>query len=430
MTIDLPEAPNKRAAAQANTTQPELPLADETPVAETLAAEHAASEVLELELIDQLWTAYRGQLEASLAQQSAAIAAENAKVAYEAAKEKTEVRRADVKTLLDSFCERLAAIRDPQSAAIIAQVKTAMQTDSQGDSQDEAGATEKTDSGVTSMDWNEWCKIPTETITKGIPGLGAKKAERLTTDFPTLGDLEAARTEFSKQHKHFCKALGKGFGETTADAIESAMHDLLRIPKNATKPTSSAQAEAETPTRPQTNTAADTHQTSDDEQPAAVLQLDETQPDEVFSDGEVYEDMDGESIDDIYSDSLPDSGPDDVSGDTLDDGELVELDDSNEHEDIEGIDEDNSDSSDDEEFDDDETTWADSCFQSLLTDPTETKNGWGDSDKKHSEAWTKGNNAQADWPVSACPYDESTELKQATDWVRGWTAAAMLTMDI
>lgn len=422
MTVDLPEAPNQSAIA----VEPAAPAAEETPQTQSIETQptgstqtelplddnepEAAPDSPELDLLDQLWTAYRSQLQASLAQQAAAIVAEKAKESYEAAKEKTEVQRAEVKSILESFCERLAAIRDPQSVAIIAQVQSAMEDDEE-DQQADAPAVQE----VTSMDWTEWCKIPTQTICKDIPGLGVKKAERLIAEFPTLGDLEAARTEFSKQHKHFCKALGKGFGENTADAIETAMHDLLKIPKNETKPTPSAEETAETPTQPEASPAADGS-------PELILDTDYSQGLETAHDaGEVYEDVDTDSVDDIYSDSLPDGTGDD-------DGEPVVAIHDEQYEDYDDSEEDDSQDSDDEN--EDEPTWADSCHLALLKDPAETKSGWGDSDKQHSEAWTKGNAAQSAWPVSACPYDESSELGNAKDWVRGWTAAAMLTLDL
>lgn len=403
MTIDLPEAPNKpvqAAAPEGKTAQPAPEAAQPAAeVASETTAPTQTADLPELDLIDQLWTAYRAQLDASLAQQSAAIAAENAKIAYEAATEKTEVRRSAVKEILDSFCQRLAEIRDPQSAAIVAAVQDAMQDeDDQPAHQD----------GLA-MDYTEWCKIPTaEVVAAGVPGLGEKKAATLVDSFPTLGDLESARTEASKQHKHFCKMLGKGFGEKTADAIESIMSDLLMAPKHETKPTQATEAKPAATAEPEAE--ATTEPDVPDDKPAdLVLDESESQDDSpapgLFDGDDVYEDMDGDDSDDIYAD---------VSGGDVED-EDADADD--EH--IAALDD-----------DEDEPTWADEFFAQLVGDQKEAKTGWGESDKTHSEAWSKGNKAQESWPVSACPYDEDTQLENAIEWVRGWTSSSMMSMDL
>lgn len=409
MTLDLPPAVNP--AALPNATTPETPVvvsSPEAPQPETTQAETTQADAAtatqadtvevsaEIELIETLWGAYRAQLDASLEQQSAAIALENAKLAYEAATEKTEVRRQEVKSILDSFCERLAEIRDPASAAIIAQVKQ---------STEETAVDPASDGSPTAMmHYEEWKKLSTQLIVDAkIPGLGEKKAEKLVEDFPTLGDLENARTEASQAHKHFCKSLFRGIGEKTADAIESAMSDILMhgLPNSSQvkEPAAAPAFEPEPQPAPET-------------QPAT-----ETVSDEVIDPG--YDDViDGPKIED------PDASDDEDEGYNFDDGEI--------YEDVsdEDADEDETAELDSDEDDSGEETWAEAFHRMLLDDPDETAKGWGDSDLNQSDAWKAGNKAQRDWPVDACPYDESDNLELAKDWVRGWTASEMLSLDI
>jgi hypothetical protein len=393
MVLDLTDLPAPATApATAPTIAPEaaeVTLQAEAAATETPVAEQSAEPAAEIELIEQLWLAYRAQLDASIEQSTAAITAENARLAYEAAQEKTEVRRAAVKELLDSFCERLAEIRDPGSAALIEQVKSTM-------SEPEVKPASK-----GQMDYEQWKKLPTSVIVEiGVPGLGDKKAVQLVDAFPTLGNLEDARTESSKQHKHFCKVLGRGFGEKTADAIEEIMSGILMgdiaIPSNEIQ-SETAKASPEKAI-----------------EPAAQSTKSESQPSEVSD----------ETIGDENELSFePDDQP---LSDAYDTDEI--------YEDLDG-DEDEEDSDEEEALpylddDEDADSWPAVFHNELLTDPIETKSGWGDSDKTHSEAWSKGHKAQEDWPVSACPFDESDDLEQAKDWVRGWTAAAMLSMDL
>jgi hypothetical protein len=435
MTLDLPDAPNPVTrpvetpslfpeAIEETATAPESPTsevqAESSAAAETQPGEESETQhdLPELELLDQLWTAYRAQLEASIEQQSAAIASEKARLEYERAQEKTEVRRQEVKSLLESFCERLAAIRDPQSAALVAQVQSSMQ-DQPGSETSEASGSSDTSGSIEVSDWHQWCKIPTSQIIDGIPGLGDKKATFLVDEFPTIGDLEAARVEADKSHRHFCKVLGKGFGEKTGDAILDAMQKLLKVvPTPGSKEPASATQEPTVPApaskavkkitdkKTESEATADVEPESTENVPiedSEILSMDNESGElgelDEFDDGNVYEDVDGDDADDIYAES-DDSGRDD------------------------------SEPEDEIESSEDEESWADTFYAKILKDPKEAKTGWGDSDKKHSEAWTKGNKMQEEWPVSACPYDESTELDEAIEWVRGWTAAEMMAMDI
>ena len=69
----------------------------------------------------------------------------------------------------------------------------------------------------------EWQKIATETITKDVPGLGAKKIEALCDEYPTLAELETARVRAANESKHFASVLPKGIGKTSADELESRL---------------------------------------------------------------------------------------------------------------------------------------------------------------------------------------------------------------
>lgn len=69
----------------------------------------------------------------------------------------------------------------------------------------------------------EWRAIPTAKIIDGIERLGQKKRDAIVEAFPTLGDLEDARGEASKEHVHFAEKLPDGIGKTIADKIEERM---------------------------------------------------------------------------------------------------------------------------------------------------------------------------------------------------------------
>lgn len=421
MTIDLPDAPNPAALVTVEpTTTADPPTEPQPTTTATPEPTPEAAACQEIELVEQLWTAYREQLGASIEQQTAAIELETAKQNYTAATEKTEVRRQAVKTLLDTFCERLAEIRDPSAAAIIAQVQSMA-----GDSAEPDSETVATTEKIQMMDYEQWKKIPTQVIIDaGIPGLGDKKADHLIDAFPTIGDLENARTEASRAHKHFSKLLGKGFGEKITDAIENAMSDILKFgdprksandevvetltafvaavtdePTAAVEPEPAHKAASTIISQypPKEAKPADPTESDDAED---ATDIDDEPLSEAFNDDEIYENLDDD-------DGLLPFGDDDDEVIAAEYDELA-----------------------DDLDDQDEETWADAYHKVILADPVETKNGWGDSDRTHSPAWEAGNKAQANWPVNACPHEDSSELEKAKDWVRGWTAAAELNLQL
>ena len=75
----------------------------------------------------------------------------------------------------------------------------------------------------------DWRSIKTESILEGIKGLGEKKRDAILSDFPTLGHLQDARVEASKEWKTFKDKLPKGCGEKLAQRIEDAMLDLIPL---------------------------------------------------------------------------------------------------------------------------------------------------------------------------------------------------------
>jgi hypothetical protein len=75
---------------------------------------------------------------------------------------------------------------------------------------------------------DDWRTVETATLLEGIEGLGAKKREDLLDAFPTLGSLEDARAEASKEFLPFRSKLPKGIGEKIADAIEEAMLSAIK----------------------------------------------------------------------------------------------------------------------------------------------------------------------------------------------------------
>lgn len=76
---------------------------------------------------------------------------------------------------------------------------------------------------------DDWRSIQTSTLLEGIEGLGAKKREDLLDSFPTLGSLEDARAEASKEFVPFRSKLPRGIGEKIADAIEEAMLSAISV---------------------------------------------------------------------------------------------------------------------------------------------------------------------------------------------------------
>ncbi len=414
MTIDLPEAPNPAAfalaapvAVQAAPIVPATPAAaavevapaaaaeatpePETapepatePVAEAPAAAPADSALPpELELIDQIWGLYREQCAASIEQQQAAIEQEAASKKYAASAEKTETKKAAVRAMLDTFCERLAAIRDPHAAAMISAVQSSIdQHESENTARGESAAVVSTES----IDYTAWLKIPTKQITdNGIAGLGPKKVTALLDAFPTMADLEAARTEAGKENLHFCKKLVRGIGEQTADAIYEAMDNLLfnsggkRLPK----PVAPIAVE-------QSTLAVEPKQS-----PKKVKVVPVVEPDPDFDSFDEPEETEPEPM------AVSSTSDDDVL-----------------YEDVEY------------EDDDAESKWAEDYHRALLTDNAQIKSSWGANDAKKSKAWLDGNSAHGDWPLDSCPFDESDDLESAKDWVRGWTAANILAVDI
>lgn len=74
----------------------------------------------------------------------------------------------------------------------------------------------------------DWRSVRTEDLLQDIEGMGKKKLESITELFPTLGDLEDARGEASKDHQPFSKVLPKGIGQQLADQIENAMIEAIK----------------------------------------------------------------------------------------------------------------------------------------------------------------------------------------------------------
>lgn len=93
------------------------------------------------------------------------------------------------------------------------------------------------DGGVDPADWQE---RPTSSICVGVVGLGPKKRDRLCDEFPTLGDLNAARAQAVKIKKHFADVLPKGIGKPTADELADR---LMNAETSAGGMTAAEQAE-------------------------------------------------------------------------------------------------------------------------------------------------------------------------------------------
>lgn len=408
-----PEAPDATPAVT-QTESSEQPAEQPREASESTQATQGDQDATlppELGLIEQLWTLYREQLAASLEQQATAIALEQAKNKHDEAREKNDAKRSAVQTFLSTFIEQLAAIRDPQAVAIAQSVADSI---AEHEASQEPVEEPESDVGCTSMDWDEWRAIPTSEIVgkNKIAGLGPKKATALVDEFPTLGHLEDARTEAGKAHKHFCKNLVKGIGEQTADAILNAMQARLRI-KGANKPEPVSELPAKETTALEVESADPPAEPSEPKQspkkvPVAKV-VDEVEPDsESEDDDSESEDSEPEQIGDSDQDA-----DDDILYADVDDGADDEID-----------------LGSGAESDPDDISWAEAYYRQILNDPAEVKAAWGENDKKHSAAWTTGNTSCEDWPVDSCPFDETKELEQAKDWVRGWTAASVLQMDL
>lgn len=73
----------------------------------------------------------------------------------------------------------------------------------------------------------DWESIATESVIKDLDGMGPKKLDQITHLYPTLGKLQAARTEASVDHKEFCEMLPKGCGRELASRIEDAVDQAI-----------------------------------------------------------------------------------------------------------------------------------------------------------------------------------------------------------
>jgi hypothetical protein len=81
---------------------------------------------------------------------------------------------------------------------------------------------------------NAWRSVATSTITKGVVGLGTKKAEALTDEFPTLGHLCDAMARAVAAHHHFADELPKGIGRQSADELANRV--MVAQTKGDTRP--------------------------------------------------------------------------------------------------------------------------------------------------------------------------------------------------
>ncbi|MCD0459151.1 Rmf/CrpP family protein [Roseiconus lacunae] len=69
----------------------------------------------------------------------------------------------------------------------------------------------------------DWTELPTKSICDGVPRLGEKKIILLCDEFPTLGELNAAREKAASSKQHFSTALPKGIGKETADELANRL---------------------------------------------------------------------------------------------------------------------------------------------------------------------------------------------------------------
>lgn len=358
------------------------PSTEKEPTAEMIEAE--------IELIDSVYESYRRYLEASKEAAAASQAVREAERELDQCKEEVAGRRERLDEKLKSLPEKLLEIRDPTARSLIESIQEEME------SHEEA----KPDSDISESDYQAWREISTQVIIDAkIPGLGTKKQEQLLEQFPTIGHLEDARTEASKEHCHLAKKLPKGFGDTTADAIEKLMSDLLIKGRSESNPaTAKPSAETSVDTKTEEGPKAEPVQETKTETPVETIvetsqeegPVDESQPEPELE-------LDEDDTDDIYS----------------------SVDDDEEYEDL-------------EEFDDsdpvidsepiDSATLALQTVELLESDPEERNSGWGVDDSEHPKAWQQGWDAQPEWDVDALPYDFEEHPENAMQWIRGWLA--------
>jgi hypothetical protein len=418
LVLDLPEAPNPEALIVA---KPDIakPAVIEPQVPGTTEAFKAAAEIEstapiavghtqppELELVDQIWASWRNQIAAGLEQSIAAAELEAARKKYETAQEQLATHKAKTAELLESFLPRLAEIRDPSAVAMVEQIQ----------SQSAEHPSPAAEQPGTQMNYYEWLKIPTAEVLEGIEGLGPKKVSALVEKFPTVEQLETARTDAGKAHLHFCKMLVKGIGEQTADRIEAAMSDLLMgqkarklaaTPAASTSQTPTAEPnpepdqESEIPSDPESQ-IADVERIAKESGIEIGIEIDE--PEDKPSDDDdspwvnpnaddaIYED-----VDDSPEPDSPEDSPEAAGG----------------------------------ESSSDETSWAEAFGIKVLTDPEHVKTNWGSLGKNQSQPWKLGNKAYGEGKVcEACPFSYEDDLDSAKDWVLGWTAASMSDLDL
>lgn len=72
-----------------------------------------------------------------------------------------------------------------------------------------------------------WRLIPMEDLLSGVEGLGEKKLELLIELYPTLGHIEDARGQASRDFQPFDSVLPKGIGLEMAGKIEELVMDAI-----------------------------------------------------------------------------------------------------------------------------------------------------------------------------------------------------------
>lgn len=74
---------------------------------------------------------------------------------------------------------------------------------------------------------DSWRLIPMADLLSSVEGLGAKKLESLIELYPTLGHIEDARGEASRDFQPFDSVLPKGIGSEMAGKIENLIIDAI-----------------------------------------------------------------------------------------------------------------------------------------------------------------------------------------------------------